>query len=107
MDIRKTRNIPKAGDVLMPHEDVRGLLVDGGKSGKHRSEDVISGGVLMTWNGSWLQDHEELQLLCKSLRQTPDALSAAARDVPEVQSLLEEFWQQLRQELQRGRRLRV
>ena len=96
-----SRNIPKAGDVLMPHEDVRGLLVDGGKSGKHRSEDVISGGVLMTWNGSWLQDHEELQLLCKSLRQTPDALSAAARDVPEVQSLLEEFWQQLRKEQKR------
>ena len=59
-----SRNIPKAGDGLMPHEDVRGLLVDGGKSGKHKSEDVSSGGVLMTWNGSWLQDHEELQLLC-------------------------------------------
>ena len=52
----------------------------------------------MTWNGSWLQDHAELQLLCETLRQTSDALSAAAGDVPAPQSLLEEFWQQLRKE---------
>ena len=47
-----SKDVAQAAVVSGSHENAGGKLVDAGKCGKRNSEDVLAGGVLMTWNGS-------------------------------------------------------